>query len=301
MATEKNTIRDNIRTLVLPPSVYVDCEGVGATLLLNYITEKKHGISEYSYAPHDHASYELFITEDGSETISVGGTDVTLNSGDMLVISPHITHELIFTSHNLRRFSLRFDLASDAEISFDVPYFTSKLCEDERRFIFNAANELYIISNSSHSGLSAYREKSLLAIIFSYVLERIAKFDNHHHEDSDTHIQLHTKIENYLYLNYSQHITLDSLASYLSYSRTQMRRIMDECFGIPFTDKLREIRLAAAKRYLTEKNARPIEEISVKCGYETRQGFESMFLKFVGVTPNRYRKLYGDESPDSEL
>ncbi len=294
MTVEKSGLPDNIRTLELPPAVYLTCEGIAANLLLNYKTEQKIGLAPLSFTPHDHAAYELFIIEEGELNITVEGKELNVKEGELLIVAPHTLHELSFASPNLRRFSLRFTLVTSNEnaIAPHAPYLHDKLDKDELRFIFDAIKELYDISHKDSTRLTVFREKSLLGIIFSYILERLIKFDIQPHSKSVTHLQLLTKIENYLYLNYNQPITLDSLASHLSYSRTQMRRLMDECYGVPFTDKLREIRLAAARRYLTEVPTRPIEEIAAKCGYETRQGFESMFLKFVGMTPNQYRKAY---------
>lgn len=294
MTIKKNSVPDNIRSLTLPPSVRLCCEGVTATLLLNYITEQKTGLAPLSFIPHDHSAYELFIIEEGELIISVDNREQTVTESELLIISPHTPHELRYVSPDLKRFSLRFTLETDNNnaIALHDSFLHSKLIDDELRFIFEAINELHKIDHGDSTKLTVFREKALLGIIFSYILERLVRFSVQPQNESDSHLQLLTKIENYLYLNFNQPITLDSLASYLSYSRTQMRRLLDECYGIPFTDKLREIRLAAAKRYLTEETPAPIEEIAVKCGYETRQGFESMFLKFVGMTPNQYRKMY---------
>ncbi len=294
MTNEKKSVADSIKTLELPPVVSVSCENVTVNLLLCYITEKKNGIPQMSFAPHDHAAYELSIIEENSMRMLVGDEELTLGEGELIIVPPHTVHELRRTAPGFRRFCIRFDLecTNDAYIHTHAPYIRGKLSDSERRFIFEAVSELYDITADSPTGLTSFRERSLLGIVISYILERMIKFDAQPRVESGSHLQLHAKIENYLYLNYSQPITLDSLASHLSYSRTQMHRIMDECFGVPFTDKLREIRLSAAKRYLLENDARPIEEIASRCGYETRQGFESMFLKFVGVTPNQYRKNY---------
>lgn len=294
MTNEKKSVPDSIMTFELPPVVSVNCENVTVNLLLCYITEKKNGISPVSFSPHDHAAYELSIIEENTMQMLIGDEELTVSENEFILVAPHTVHEVRHSSSNFRRFCIRLDLecASDAFTSTNAPYIRGKLSDSECRFIFEAISELYAISVDSRTALTSFREKSLLGVVISYILERMIKFEIQPRIESGSHLQLHAKIENYLYLNYSQPITLDSLASHLSYSRTQMHRIMDECFGVPFTDKLREIRLSAAKRYLLESDARPIEEIASRCGYETRQGFESMFLKFVGVTPNQYRKNY---------
>ena len=162
-------------------------------------------------------------------------------------------------------------------------------CGEEKAVIFSLIAHLRKSQHTELSRLDGYRIKAQFGIIISYILERINAFDSDERPENVPKINLYTKIENYFYLNYSQQITLNSLADYFSYSRTQMRRILNKCFAKSFTQKLREIRINAAKQYL-KSNDMSIDTIAKKRGYEIRQGFETMFLKYVGITPNQFRR-----------
>lgn len=63
---------------------------------------------------------------------------------------------------------------------------------------------------------------------------------------------------------------------------------MLESYGVNFTNKLRDMRMRAAKYYLSN-NEFTITEIANKCGYSTRQSFESSFKKYTTMTPHKYR------------
>ena len=291
MSRAKNVETGSIDTIALPPSATIECENVTVDLLMDFLNEQKYGAPSFAFGHHDHASYELTIVEEGSITIHIENEALTVTSGELLLIPPHTKHRIVSFTSDMRRFCIRFNINTDAQYIRTPPpgFMLDVLAHEERASIFSLISELRRPKPSVPARLADYRMKLQFGIIFSYILERILDFDFTHSVENTSQINLYTKIENYLYLNYSQQLTLDSLAEYLSYSRTQMRRIINDCFGMPFTVKLREIRLNAAKNHLAASNM-PIDEISERCGYETRQGFESMFQKYVGVTPNQYRR-----------
>ena len=282
--------KDAIELGTVPASMTLECENVSIDVLLYNLHSQAGAFNPESFELHDHTVVELFIIEQGSLKIRLD-SETELRQGDMLLIRPRTSHQIIGYSDDLVRFSIRFSMRTDGKVidRSIPPYFKSRFTQAQSTMIFRLLDELRKSVSEKVSTMEMYRIKSRFGIILSYVLEQVFDFDGESYVESDNPINLYTKIENYLYLNYGQQLTLESLAAHLSYSRTQMRRILENCYGMPFTQKLREIRLTAAKKHLTEGEL-SIDEIAEKCGYETRQGFESMFLKHVGVTPNQYRK-----------
>ncbi len=292
MSRIKHTDSDNINAVDLAPSTRIEFEGVVIDILMEFLGEQKNG-APYHTADHDHSAYELVIGEEGSLDFSVDGETFTLNPGAFIIIPPHVKHRVISYSQGMRRFCLRFNFKSGAHLIDNEPqkYLLDVLSHDEREHIFSVISELRRLDGTPLGVPAAYRMRAQFGIIFSYILERLMSTDTGDAAQVSSQISLHTKIENYLYLNYSKGITLESLAAYLSYSRTQTQRIIEDCFGMPFTEKLREIRLSNAKTLLACDDL-TIDAIAEKCGYETRQGFEAMFQKHVGSTPNQYRKQH---------
>ncbi len=283
--------KEYIDTLEIPTSVSITCEDVTVDILMDYEIEKAPPHLKPTLTYHDHATHEILIAEEGSFDLVLEGANLTVKSGELLLIKPHTPHKLSSYSSNMRRFGIRFNITSaPKDISSELPpYMHYTLSSEEKAVIFPLIAHLRKAQHSELSRLDGYRIKAQFGIIISYVLERINAFDYDEKTEDVPKINLYTKIENYFYLNYSQQITLNSLADYFSYSRTQMRRILNKCFAKTFTEKLREIRINAAKQYLKSGNM-SIDTIAEKCGYETRQGFEAMFLKYVGITPNQFRR-----------
>ena len=281
---------DSIDAVDLAPSATIEFEGIVINLLMEFLSEQKNGAPCHT-AMHDHSAYELVIGEEGSAEFLIEDETLTLNSGEFILIAPHTRHKVLTYTSGMRRFCLRFKIKSDAHHISIAPskYLSDTLSQSERAHIFSIISELRKLTDAPLAAPAAYRMRAQFGIILSYILERLIDMDISTTAQTSSQISLHSKIENYLYLNYSQNITLESLAAYLSYSRTQTQRIVEDCFGMPFTKKLREIRLSAAKNLLSDSEL-SIDAIAEKCGYETRQGFEAMFQKHIGITPNQYRR-----------
>ncbi len=276
-------------------SVSVDFENITVNVLLQRSlytspSREEQNSEEVLYIAHDHAVFELFIVEAGTIRVNAG-EDIEITAGEMLLIIPRVIHRVVSATDNAKYFCMRFDIHPSKKLPRnDIPQYKKiALNSHEFNLVCVLIAELRRTVSLSETPAEIYRIKSQIGIIISYVLNELTDICNPPPSDSDSQIELYAKIENYLYLNYEKKLTLEALAAHLSYSRTHMRRIMDACYGMPFTQKLREIRLEAAKKYLAETDL-SVDKIAERCGYETRQGFESMFLKCVGVTPNKYRK-----------
>ncbi len=290
MSRAKHTYNDNIDAVDLAPCTRIEFEGIVIDLLMDFLSEQKYD-SSYNGANHDHFAYELFIIEEGTVDLWVDGEAITLEAGEFILIAPHVKHRTSSFSPSMKHFSLRFSIKSGKHLIGEFPkkYLRDILSHYERAHILNIISELRVLDTTSLSAPATYRMRAQFGIVLSYILERVIDTDVGDVPNISTPISLHSKIENYLYRNYSQNLTLDALAAYLSYSRTQTQRIIETCFGMPFTEKLREIRISAAKTLLSQREL-SIDAIAEKCGYETRQGFEAMFQKHIGLTPNQYRK-----------
>lgn len=60
--------------------------------------------------------------------------------------------------------------------------------------------------------------------------------------------------------------------------------------GVSLTDYINMYRIEKAKALLEETES-SVSEIAVKVGYDNFTYFSTLFKKYVGITPNQYRKL----------
>ncbi len=70
-----------------------------------------------------------------------------------------------------------------------------------------------------------------------------------------------------------------------------LKRRFKKATGVPLKDYVQNLRVEAAKRLL-ESSREPVEEISVRVGYEDVSFFRQLFRRRTGLTPARYRRLF---------
>lgn len=84
-------------------------------------------------------------------------------------------------------------------------------------------------------------------------------------------------------------LTLPDLAGVLNLSMRQTQRVLQSNFGMSFSRKLADARMAAACQFLAGTDI-SITEISERCGYSSIEHFSTAFHRLVGCAPREYRK-----------
>ena len=97
-------------------------------------------------------------------------------------------------------------------------------------------------------------------------------------------VRIASKIDN---KNYSENITLESVAraSYLSVN--QLCRLFSEHCGTTVAKYITSKRITEAKKMLAA--GKNVTEVAMLCGFGDYSGFIRVFKKNVGVTPGKYR------------
>lgn len=87
------------------------------------------------------------------------------------------------------------------------------------------------------------------------------------------------------------------LAKELKTNTRYLSAVVNSRFGMNYSCLLNEYRIKDAVHLLVDKRYRDknVEEISAMVGFANRQSFYAAFYKYVGETPNGYRKRYADK------
>ena len=89
--------------------------------------------------------------------------------------------------------------------------------------------------------------------------------------------------------NFSEGITIDSIAQQLGISYSYLRRVFKAATGQNLVDYLNTLRLDQAKKLLLETDL-TIREISAQCGYNHERSFSRAFLQSEKMTPGKFRE-----------
>lgn len=87
----------------------------------------------------------------------------------------------------------------------------------------------------------------------------------------------------------SENLDLDTVAEAVNYSKYHLHRMFTGAVGLTIHDYVLRRKLTEAAKLLVFTD-RPIMEIALIAGYESRQAFTAIFKEMYKKTPNRYRK-----------
>lgn len=99
------------------------------------------------------------------------------------------------------------------------------------------------------------------------------------------------RINKFLAMNISRHVSIGELAGKFSYSPSRLRDVYRKTMGISIGKYAKEVRLLNARKLLSCTNMR-IGDISSKCGYESLYSFSRVFKENTGLSPSLYRNKY---------
>ncbi len=93
----------------------------------------------------------------------------------------------------------------------------------------------------------------------------------------------------YVEENYTEDITLHTVAEALSYEYHYLSRVLRENLHVRFRTLVNQYRCERAKELITETDL-PLSEIALACGFQNIRSFNRAFLEITGSTPSAARK-----------
>ena len=101
--------------------------------------------------------------------------------------------------------------------------------------------------------------------------------------------RLISQVIEYIAVHYSEPLTLQSVAEYISLNPSYLSRLFKQVIGMTFKEYLTFVRIEEAKRLLSYTDF-PIIDIAVAVGFESQSYFSQVFKKTTGIAPNKYRR-----------
>lgn len=119
-------------------------------------------------------------------------------------------------------------------------------------------------------------------ILKGYVLRFSAELQENDHEFVE-------KTLDFINKNFNKKITLEMVARKLHISRNYLCYLFKVNTGYKFCEYINLQRVNRAKQ-LIEENKKTFEFISFDCGFSSQSHFSTTFKKYMGMTPNEYKK-----------
>ncbi|MFR7592935.1 MAG: AraC family transcriptional regulator [Longibaculum sp.] len=263
---------------------------------LLYVTYSKYE-GDWNSLMHFHPFSEIFYVLSGKGKFTVENNVFDVKSDDMIIVNPNIYH------HE--------DSSGDDPLEYvvlGVEDLTFGLNEEDNLFLYQSfeknnsvqyyISQLLMESENKAIGYEMVCQK-LFDLFLLYVIRqmRLNLSSNPLIQPIKREIRM---ISYYIDQNYSDNITLESLAEYMKMNKYYMAHEFKRCMGVSPINYLIERRIKECKSLLTTTSL-SIAEISETVGFSSQSYFSQMFKKNTGMTPKQYRDSFVFENQSEEL
>ena len=263
---------------------------------------KKHNVGTVFYDFHHHDLYEILYIVKGKVTYLVENKKYTLESGEMVLISPSVLHKLqtiveepceriviTFTQRyaesnstaktDLLKIFKYVETNKYHKVSFNNAYKKQleNLLETMQKIMFAETYGSDVLYNATFC--------SLMVLINGELESNINNFHPISFEN-----QLILSAGNYIEENLSERLTVEEIAKHVSLSSSRLHHIFKYETGISILKYINKKRLAKAKELLKTGDA--IVNIYHKCGFQDYTSFFRAFKKEYNITPKEFQKKY---------
>ncbi len=238
---------------------------------------------------HIHKAFEFALVTNGNATAVVGGKDYAICEGEGVVVLPYQPHSLKVEGKS-RLFVVVF---SEEFVQSFASLISNKEAENARVTLDEATKNFVLSSlkvNEASEGdyigvekPDTFLIKSALYAVCS-IFNGCAKFVKRNYDGSLVHAILE-----YIENNFTQDITLHSLAKALGYDHRYLSRVFSSAFKMNFKSLVNQYRCLYAKRLISTTLC-SLSEVAFSSGFQSIRSFNRAFKDIMGFEPSLLRK-----------
>lgn len=253
------------------------------------------GNGNYIRDRHWHRSVEVFAVLDGRLNFFLNEERYPLTSGEFMLINANEIHSIHAMEKNVT-VVLQIPLkAFEAYFTGEqFIHFTHRQQEQDLQ-LMQLVRDLFQIYEAKKVGyemevMSLYYH--LLYLMVTQYRELDVSEDLIRRNKKLTRL---SRITSYIKDNYTENLSLESLAEIFGYSPAYLSRMFQKYAGINYKTYLQSIRTEYAYQELINTD-HSISEIALSNGFPNSKAFTSAFTRKYGVLPSVYRKQKEDQT-----
>lgn len=243
---------------------------------------------DYDYISrlHWHGFVELEFFVEGTGTHTYNGTTYQIKNGDVWILSTNDSHQL-----NLNKGMHSVNIALDSNIlNEELLLHLSTVhpihCRFTEEEAYSFLNKVKILYNEQENPIFFTKSKTS-ALINEMLVDVFRKSPR-------TQIPVSHSVVNdmtlYLQTHYQENISLAELAKRFSFTPNYCGQLFKKVTGLSFNDYINNVRLKCSCNLLLNSNL-SIKEIAFESGFNSVEHFYTVFKRFYGITPAKYRTL----------
>ena len=252
--------------------------------------------SKHGRLPHSHADFmELFYVYKGNGTYIVDTNTYDITEGDIVICNAGVLHgESPESKRHVRSYSIGVTNVKFKKLRENwicpldtIPVVSCGALTSNVKEIFQLIYKL-TDGGSKENSICNSLAKSLILITRQLIEEK------GYNEISRKETSAHATAERIrFYLNEHSHdsLTLDIIAKDLNLNKYYLAHTFKAEYGISPIQYAMERRIGEAQGYLMDSSI-PIGDIAHMLGFSSTAHFNSMFNKYVGIPPGKYRDSF---------
>lgn len=232
-----------------------------------------------AYIPHYHASVEAVYILEGSVSAVIGGKSVYAHPGQMIVSGSYTVH-----SYNDESVQALIAIIPPAE----TPSIQKQLMAG--RFQSPVIDDTDGTLKTLMEMLNTHKNDEIIRKGLSYsILGCIMKKADFTYSEAGIKSGVMSDVLRYLSENYTQPISVESLATHFGYSRSRFSHIFKANIGVSIPRFVNILRCRDAVKALTETDL-PVVDAAINAGFNNTHTFYVAFRELYGTTPGEYIK-----------
>lgn len=260
-----------------------------------------HRLSTDMLPLHIHPHYELFFIEQGTLRVLFENEEKLLKANDLIIIPPNVAHLTLLTDESSHRINLKFHIQKNA-INPDVSFWNILntaflhpyvLLQNHTHFKETLKNLYQSLLRQDRLYESFYFHEFLVR--FLHVAPALANKAPAKPLRLESDIMRYHTVSSIINGEFNSNISLEAIAKVLNLSVRQTSRVVQECYGVPFSQLILENKMRYAAKLL-EDSSLSVAEISKQTGYASVKGFYHSFKKRFQMLPTEYRERHSKKS-----
>ena len=255
-----------------------------------------------SYPVHWHTAIEMIMPIENIYTINIGKTTYLLQEGDILIIPPGELHELIAPDEGVRRILLfDFSLISNLKGLSNILTILSQprlITPTTTPDIYDKLSDLFHELTNEYQSKNTLREEAIYALIIQMLVVTGRKYMNTENlfpavkvNKQREYIEKFNTIFEYISNNYTEDISLDTIADVAGFSKFHFSRLFKQFTDMSFYDYLNQRRVKEAEKLLLDPHL-TITEVAMLSGFSSIATFNRVFKNLKECTPTEFKNLY---------
>lgn len=245
-----------------------------------------------TYYPHFHRGYEIIMVLSGSITATVADKNYLVKEGEALFLTPYQNHSFqtknaseifitVFSGTHVGRFASTVSNRFPEDAQFTPSPETLSLV---KKHLVHLPTDPSIDIMAGETPPVFALKACLYALCSDF--SAVATW-----KDCAQDQELAYRILNYVEQNYTENISLSSLAESLSYEYHYLSRIFRESIRVRFCELVNQYRCERAGELISTTDL-PLSTIALNCGFQSIRSFNRVFLRLTGRTPSQARARY---------